>query len=283
MYSLRLRQVTEEKGGLPWWYIAVICIYGIITIFIPVIIAILSLPSIPIIAIMASIAITAGIMFYRNMRSPTMLSATSLKLQYKYRAYRGQTIIPKFVVSLGFLKGLVPLEKTHPNGLIEFTNSRYGIMYRLFVPNRTGDNLVSFVQHVTKNIIDRIHIGQVLKVVEFQRYTNDTKVVEFQRYTNDTSINDQVAIAMNDETKTPEQREHLLSIYQQLESAVEVPVDRFIYAVVILGRFDNVDDAYAERDNLVPSLEDGFKLGGIGFNMLVLEDTMGDAYRRCMK
>ena len=270
MYSLRLRQVTEEWGGYPWSWIAVVGIYGLITVFVPAILFVL-VKSIILKMVMIVICLTAILWFYENMRSPTILSATSLKLEYKYRAYRGQTIIPKHVVPLAFLKGLVPLERTHPNGLIEFTGGRYGIMYRMFVPSRTGDNLISFVQHVTKNIIDRIHIGQVLKVIEFQRYTYDT------------SIKDQVAKAMNDDSKTQEQREHLHSIYQQLVKNVEIPVDRFIYAVIILGRFDSVEEAYAERDNLIPSLEDGFGLGGIGYNMLIVEDTVGEAYRRCMK
>lgn len=212
-----------------------------------------------------------SIRFYVKMRSPKILSSSWLQLKYQIRVHRGEHIIPKHVVPLQFLKGLIPLEQAHPNGLIQFTNNRYGIIYMVFVPRRTGKELEMFIDMITKNIIDRIHDGQVLKLFEMQRYTHDT------------SIKNQVAAAMNDETKTPEQRAHLNSIYQELVLNTDIPTKRFIYAFVALGRYDNIDDAMAERDNLTPSLEDGFKLAGVGFNMLVVSDSIALAYRRCIK
>jgi hypothetical protein len=73
------------------------------------------------------------------------------------------------------------------------------------------------------------------------------------------------------------------SIYQQLIKKTEIPTERFIYAFIALGRFSDPNDADAARTNLVPSLHDGFKLGGIGYRMLVFADEIGLAYRRCIK
>ena len=270
MYSLKLRKVSEDWHGFPWSWIIPVIVYGIITIFIPFLF-ILIFNSIIFRFMMICICIAAVIGFYIKMRSPAILESTMLEIQYRYRVHKGEHIIPKHIVPLQFLKGLVPLETAHPNGLIEYTENRYGIIYQLFVHNRTGSELEAFIALVTKNIVDRIHDGQVLKVFEMQRYTTDI------------SIKNQVVAAMNDETKTAEQRAHLESIYKQLVSNTEVPTKRYIYASIILGRFDNIEDAEAERTNLTPSIEDGFRLGGIGYNMLIESDSIGRALRRCMK
>jgi len=270
MFSLRLRKVTEEQNGVPWNWIIPAGIYGLVAMFIPFMLFIL-LSSIILKALMILICIVAAVIFYTKMRTPAILIRSTLEVKYRIRVLKGEHIIPKHTVSLQFLKGLVPLEKAHPNGLIEFTNNRFGVIYMLFVPNRTGDNLDAFIHLVTKNIIDRIHDGQVLKVVEFQRYTQDT------------TIKNKVAEAMNDESKTTEQREHLNSMYQMLVSNTEVPTKRYIYASIIIGRFNTIEEADAERENLIPSLEDGFELGGIGYEMLITESVIGRALRRCIK
>lgn len=270
MYSLRLRKVTEEYNGIPWTWITAVSGYGLLTVFIPLMVFVLS-DSIIVKLAMIIFSLAAIIIFYVKMRTPARLQSTMLELRYRMRVHRGEHIIPKHTVPLTFLKNLVPLESVHPNGLIQFTNNRYGIMYRLFVPRKTGDDLDIFIQLVTKNIVDRIHDGQVLKVFEMQRYTRDT------------SIKNQVAEAMNDTSKTPPQREHLNSIYQQLITNTEIPTERFIYAFIALGRFSDPKEADAARTNLVPSLHDGFKLGGIGYRMLVFADEIGLAYRRCIK
>jgi hypothetical protein len=270
VYSLRLRKVTEEYNGIPWTWITTVSGYGLLTIFIPLVIFVLS-DSFIVKLVMVITCLAALLVFYVKMRTPARLQSTMLELKYRIRVHKGEHIIPKHTVPLTFLKGLVPLESVHPNGLIQFTNNRYGIMYRLFVPRKTGDDLDVFIQLVTKNIVDRIHDGQVLKVFEMQRYTQDT------------SIKNQVAQAMNDKSKTPQQREHLNSIYQQLTANTEIPTERFIYAFIALGRFSHQKEADAARTNLVPSLHDGFKLGGIGYRMLVFADEIGLAYRRCIK
>ncbi|TFH46393.1 MAG: hypothetical protein E4G94_02505 [ANME-2 cluster archaeon] len=270
MYSLRLRKVTEEFNGIPCSWITAVSGYGLLTVFVPLMIFLLS-DSIIVKLLMIIICLAAILVFYVKMRTPAKLHSTMLELKYRIRVHKGEHIIPKHTVPLTFLKGLVPLESVHPNGLIQFTNNRYGIIYRLFVPRKTGDDLDVFIQLVTKNIVDRIHDRQVLKVFEMQRYTRDT------------SIKNQVVEAMNDESKTPEQREHLNSIYQKLIKNTEIPTERFIYAFIALGRFNTPEDAGAERTNLIPSLHDGFKLGGIGYRMLIFADEIGMAYRRCMK
>jgi hypothetical protein len=270
MYSLRLRKVTEEYNGIPWTWITAVSGYGLLTVFIPLMVFVLS-DSIIVKLAMIIFSLAAIIIFYVKMRTPARLQSTMLELRYRMRVHRGEHIIPKHTVPLTFLKNLVPLESVHPNGLIQFTNNRYGIMYRLFVPRKTGDDLDIFIQLVTKNIVDRIHDGQVLKVFEMQRYTRDT------------SIKNQVAEAMNNTSKTPQQREHLNSIYQQLITNTEIPTERFIYAFIALGRFSDPKEADAARTNLVPSLHDGFNLGGIGYRMLVFADEIGLAYRRCIK
>lgn len=270
MYSLKLRKVTEEHKGMPWNWICAAGVYAILAIVVPVILILITDSNL-IRFVLFVVMVYSGIKFYKNMRSPELLNSSWLELKYLIRVHRGEHIIPKHVVPLQFLKGIIPLETTHSNGLIEYTNNRFAIMYQLFVPGRTGDELDAFIALVTKNIIDRIHDGQVLKVFEMQRYTTDT------------SIKNQVATAMNDESKSPEQREHLNSIYQQLLAKKEIPTKRYIYATIILGRFDSVEDAIAERDNLVPSIEDGFRLGGIGYQMLITQDTIGLTFRRCIK
>lgn len=270
MYSLKLRTVKEEYKGMPWSWICTVAVYGTVTIFIPFMMCLLS-SSIILKGGMILVCVIAFMGFYKKMRTPKKLTDTTKELLYRIRVHRGENIIPKHVVPLQFLKGLVPLKNVHPNGLIEFTNNRYGLIYHVFVPRRTGIDLDIFISLITKNIVDRIHDGQVLKVFEMQRYTQDI------------SIKNQVVEAMNDESKTPEQREHLNSIYQQLVTNAKIPTKRFIYVFITLGRFSNIDDAIAERDNLVPSLEDGFKLGGVGYNMLIVPDSIGRAYRRCMK
>lgn len=270
VYSLRLRSVTEEYSGLPWSWIIPCMVFGIVTVLVPMmVIVLLNVLFVRIICIF--VIILALLYFKNNMRSPTVLSATGLKLRYRIRAYKGEHIIPKHTVPLQFLKGIVPLEKVHPNGLIEFTNKRYGIMYMLFVPRRTGKELEIFIELITKNIVNRIHDGQVLKVFEMQRYTTDV------------TIKNQVVAAMNDESKTPEQRAHLNSIHKQLIANTDIPTKREILAFIALGRFEDIRDAEAERDNLAPSIEDGLKLAGVRYNMLIVPDSIGMVYRRCIK
>jgi len=270
MYSLRLRRVSEEYKGMPWSWTVPCVIYGMITLLVPLMLLFL-FNSILLKMLMILICIGSVCVFVMKMRNPTTLNNTVLELKYHFRGLKGENIIPKHVVPLTFLKQVVPLEIVHPNGLIEYTNNRFGIIYQLFVPRRTSDELQMFINLVTKNIIDRIHDRQVLKVLKIQRYITDT------------SIKNQVISAMNDESKTLEQREHLYSIYEKLISNVEIPTKSYIYAMILLGRFESVDAAKSERDNLVQSLEDGFKLGGIGYNLMITSGSIGEAFRRCMK
>lgn len=270
MYSLRLRTIHEELNGMPWTWVLVSGIYALVTVVIPITLVFL-VNSIILKLVFLVMAGSAILVFILKLRTAELQEKTYRMIMYRIKTHKNETIIPKHTVPLQFLKGIVPIETSHEGGLIEFTNKRYGIIYRLFVPSRTDKDLDSFIQLVTKNIVDRLYDGHVLNVFEMQRYTVDNSIIN------------QVAEAMNDDSKTSEQREHLNSIYQQLKSNSDVPTNRYIYASIFLGRFDEIKNAYSELDNITLSIEDGFKIACIGFDRLEDYDEISKAYRRCMK
>lgn len=270
MYSLKLRTTSEEYNGVPWSWIIPVGIAGILCVFLPVLFAVL-IQALVIRILLVGFAIFSVFMIYTKMRSPARLNLTYKWLLYHVRVQKGEHIIPKHSVPMQFLKGLVPIEDILSSGLIQFTGGRYGILYRVFVPRRAGDELDAFIELVTKNIVNRIHDGQLLKVFETQRYTHEV------------TIKNQVLKAMNDTSKTREQQEHLESIYNLINKNGDTPTERYIYLFVALGRFDTVEEAHAERENIVNSLNDGLVIAGIRYQELRGSDEIGKAYRRCMK
>ena len=264
----QIRKVQEEFGGghsLRW--LVFTFIYAV-TCLVPLLLVLL-VPGwykVPV-----GVSFTGLLVIYLvHFRNDQKLTESFTKISYVLKARRGETVIAKYRIDPAFLKSIFPLETVHDGGLIEYTNSRYGVLFKLTLPRKDTDELPMFINLVTDNIINRIHDGQVMKL-----FTMKCRIES-------ASVQNKIVDKMNDTDKTSNQKEHLYSLYNQINNVSDVPTETVIFMLVGLGRFKTVDEANDIMNSLLPALSDGLQLAGIGYRQLIDPVEIGFSKRRCV-
>ena len=189
------------------------------------------------------------------------IDRTILIIKFYYRCYHntehknilkkmmncinGEHSIIKYKIPDSDFKKHFPIELIK-NGLIQFTDGHFGIMFRVDPPRVSSDNINESVESIFNSMI----YGDMLKI------TASSRLDISNRYAED------ILKVLNSDNVTPERKKHLLSIYQSIMSETERKIIWRFYAVLIF-QADDFQDAQIASETKMSGLKNSFNSAGV--------------------
>jgi len=144
---------------------------------------------------------------------------------------------------LKFLQDIVPLEKMHTNGIIEFTHNYYGTIMHVASDKVDEDGLKIYLQLVRK-ILDSLHDDITLTIISssFIDHKNELK--------------SQMLNLSNKKDKTEQQKQHLNELYNEINDDESFVINWNILVFIDFGKHDSIQDAEIRRQEFMPGFID---------------------------
>jgi hypothetical protein len=257
-----MRRIKEEYQGLPIKYVGVIAFFAIICLMLVISIFLLNnkIPSL----IMLFLVIA---FFLKFLRTPQIMTRSWLAYIFLIRGLRGQNVIPKYAVSAGFMKGIIPIVEFHQGGIIEFTGNKYGMLLKAD-PSRVSDDELD--QHINKvrSLTDSLHGDLTLK----------SYVVSLQ--TSGRPVERALMNQLNEPGRTNEEQEHLYSLYQDAAGNKTPVIQWKFYMFLGFGKYSTLQEAEIAKGQYYPGITD--RLNKAGMHVLPIQDRqeLGAVYRK---
>lgn len=159
---------------------------------------------------------------------------------------RSDKEIAKYTSSTSFLKTIIPVERVHQNGLIEFTNKHYGVLLRIDPP-RIDDDIDIYLSQM-KKVVNGLQAGMVLKTIA--RSTKKT-----------TNVPGEILNAANKKENT-RQREYLYNMYSDTVYSDDIVEWEFIIFIDI-GKYESADRAEIVRQSTIPGILNSLRRAGV--------------------
>lgn len=183
------------------------------------------------------------------------------------RSMFGQTVVAKYKCTVPFLQQIVPIVGVHPNGIIEFTQKRFGVLFKID-PSRISDDALDTHIIKVKDIVDSLFGNLVMKTYVCSR--SDTM----------RSMEQELIKKMNDTNLTKEQKEHLYSIYDESRKNTKQVVEWQFYVFISLGLHEDIESAERTRQAHIPGLENRMHAAEMHVIPLIDPDDIAFAYRQ---
>lgn len=184
-------------------------------------------------------------------------------LKYFVRALRGKTATHQLSVDMKTVKKYVPIEQIHGGGLIEYIDpkNQYGVMY-LYDPAKDQKDTPAQNNDRIERLVNSFDSDQW---VSFHfSHTKDTS----------TTVEDAMLDRMNHPSATPEEVEHLFSMYDHITTRSEDRVRTKFLMSIRLGTFKNAEIARQAYMSTMPGILGTMHEAGIYANLLVTEEEI---------
>ena len=182
-----------------------------------------------------------GTIFFVIIIDNTRFDRLVVYCKFRIRVLKGDATINTLVLPLNKLRKHIPIKNAHENGLIQFIKNEYRVLFRYDPPT------------VPESESETFH-NQVERIVN--SFGQDT-TVSFHFYNmidHSNRLKDQLLSAMNDESKTLQQKQHLHGMY---EDSIQNSDDRgsigFLMAIS-LGEFKSIKHAEKAYKSTVPGI-----------------------------
>jgi hypothetical protein len=257
-----MRRVKEEWQGLPLRYVLILALFAIISLFL-IIIILTSQNKIPsLILLFLVIAF-----FMKFMRTPAILTRSWLAYQFLIRGLRGQNVIPKYAVSAGFMKSIIPIVEFHRGGIIEFSGNKYGMLLKAD-PSRVSDDELE--QHINKvkNLTDSLHGDLMIK----------SYVVSLP--TAGRPIERALLSSLNEPGRTKQEQAHLYSLYSEANENTAPVIQWKFYIFLGFGKYSTFQEAEIAKGQYYPGITDRLNKAGAHVIPITDRQELGATYRQ---
>jgi hypothetical protein len=261
-----IRKVQEKKYGKTWRWVWIslgsagfIVIMLVLSMFTPWFVD----------AILYALIISYIIFFWMYLKNDEVLDRSQIKWSYFIRKINGQTILPKYIMTVPFLRQIVPILAVHKNGLIEFTEKRWGMILEIDPGRISDDELDTHIIKV-KEVMDSLHGDMVMKTFACSRSNVSG------------AFRDSLVQKLNDGTRTKAQKEHLYSIYNDTSEKQKPIIEWQFYIFLGMGLHDDAQSAERARQSLLPGFENRLRYADMHVVPILKENDIAMAYRRCM-
>jgi hypothetical protein len=192
-----------------------------------------------------------------------------LMYQYFIRSITGKNTLAKYVLPASFLESIVPIRAFHDLGIIEFLDNKYGLLMRI-EPSRISDDELD--SHISKgrSMVDALHGNLLMKFYIVSVNSNDA------------ALEKNVIDIINKEERSQKQKQHLYSIYHQLQDSTKTVIQWRFYTFVVLGEYKNLEEAKIARSQYMPGIESKLQKLGVRLMPLLDKNTLAVAYRQCL-
>jgi hypothetical protein len=257
-----MRRIKEEWQGLPIKYVAVIAGFAI-TCLILIIVMFASRNKIP--SLLLLFLVIA--FFTKFMRTPAILTRSWLSYQFLIRGFRGQNVIPKYAVSAGFMKSIIPIMEFHQGGIIEFSGKKYEMLLKADPARVSDDELEQHINQV-RSLTDSLHGELLLK----------SYVVSLQ--TAGRPIERALMNQLNEPGRTKQEQEHLYSLYKEASDNTAPVIQWKFYIFLGFGKYSTLQEAEIAKGQYYPGITD--RLNKAGMHIIPIQDRqeLGATYRQ---
>jgi hypothetical protein len=192
-----------------------------------------------------------------------------LMYQYFIRSITGKNTLAKYVLPASFLESIVPIKAFHDLGIIEFLDNKYGLLMRI-EPSRISDDELD--SHISKgrSMVDALHGNLLMKFYIVSVNSNDA------------ALERNVIDIINKEERSQKQKQHLYSIYHQLQDSTKTVIQWRFYTFVVLGEYKNLEEAKIARSQYMPGIESKLQKLGVRLMPLLDKNTLAVSYRQCL-
>lgn len=261
-----IRKVSEKKFGRTWRWIWI----SVISIgFIIIMLMLSNFAPWRVKIVMWALVLAYIVFFFKFLKSDETLDRSILMWNYFMRSMRGQTMIAKYTCSVPFLQQIVPIVSVHNEGIIQFTENRWGILINSDPDRVIDDELDAHIMKV-KDVVDSLFGDLVLKTFVCSR-KNSAKPVE-----------QDIVKKMNDPEKTIPQKQHLHSIYQDIRGNTKPQIDWVFYIFLSLGIYATVEEAQQARQTHLPGFESRLRASGMHVVQMTDPNEIAMCYRQCV-
>jgi hypothetical protein len=87
---------------------------------------------------------------------------------------------------------------------------------------------------------------------------------------------------INKKERSQKQKQHLYSIYHQLQDSTKTIIQWRFYTFVVLGEYKNLEEAKIARSQYMPGIESKLQKLGVRLMPLLDKNTLAVAYRQCL-
>ncbi|MCK5611956.1 hypothetical protein KAR91_59350 [Candidatus Pacearchaeota archaeon] len=191
-------------------------------------------------------------------RSAEAIKRTDLTIRYYIRKDMGMTYLPKFTMQPNAIEKFFPVKYVHEDGVIEFTGNIFGVLMDMVTP-RVDENNISRHLSGIESTLNSLTPGDIFKTFACSRLVT-------QRL-----ISNEILSATNDPDLSQTQRDHLYSMYDQLnnpENQKDI-VSWFSTAVLCFNPdVKTIKDASIMAKNTIPGLTKTIRKAGVQLHPL---------------
>lgn len=237
----KVESKTRMGASVQWWYVLSAWLIGSLALIYPIATRSIVYPYIFIIFFILIVWWVVFLIYFRNTQ---VQNHTWLHIQFLYRAYTGKTMIMKYVVPLRTLENIIPIKEVYSHGIIKFKFGHWGMILRE-VSNRIDSDDLKFHLDLIKNVLDSMPDDIIIKVIS-------SSYVDFENNLESTLLD-----LSNDKSKTPQQREHLYGLYQELKQDKSEKIDWRTVIFIDFGKHPDFESVEIKMQEFLPGFIDG--------------------------
>lgn len=258
-----IRRINEEYMGYPIRYVFVVV--GLLGI--SVVLFVIGLASSKFLFL---IIVSMWYVFFKRLKTPTMVEKSWLELQYLIRGARGQNIIAKYSIPLPYLQSVVPLLDSDDHGIIKFVGDKYGLIVKVD-PNRVSDDDIESHIQKMRQLIDSLHGELLMKVFVCSVSSGSYRPLEKS-----------LISTLKDTTKTEHQKRHLYELYRESTESDKSVIQWNFYVFIGLGSYKSQYDAQIAKQQYYPGFESRLIKAGIRVIPVISRNEISRIYRQCI-
>jgi len=260
----KVEQNTHYGASVNWWILITTWLGGSLLALYPIAYGMIESPWSFIIYFGIVVWWIIFIVYFRN---SSTTHKTKLKIIFSFKLLMGKTITLKYVVPLKFLQNIVPLVKTHSDGLIEFTYGWYGSVMHVTSDKIDEDSLNDYIQLV-RQMLDSLHDDISLKIISSSYIDHKDE------------LKSQILDLSNSENKTTPQKQHLNELYREINEDDSYVINWGILVFINLGKHKSLADAEIRRQEFIPGFIDALMKTEAYATILTDQNDIAMLYRK---
>jgi hypothetical protein len=261
-----ITRIREEWNGLPVRYVILVLSFVVLSLILIAFILLSDSGQ----GIYLAILFFELAFFYKFLRSPKVMDRSVLVCKFLLKSIKGETVIAKFKLPAGFLERIIPIKAFHQDGIIEFTENKYGLLMRIEPSRIFEDDIDTHIQK-TRALVDSLH-GELL---------TKAFVCSIQE-TNYKPLARNIVNIINTQERTPEQKKHLDSLYHHAQENNNTVIQWQFYVFLSLGAYTTLDKAMIAKKQYFPGFSEKLQKLGILVMPLKHKEALASAYRQCI-
>ena len=155
----------------------------------------------------------------------------------------------KYKMDISDLKKLYPIESIEPDGLIRYVD-RSAAYLMVLLTHRVPDEELDKHNTLMKSVVESLHGKYTLRLYKISVLERNSDLAK------------EVVSNMTDQSKTVEQKQHLLKLYEHSQETHTPIVDWTDLAILTIPPTDSVDKAQVMGRNMVSGISNGYLRAG---------------------